>query len=206
MSQIALPLAWPEDGRDAEFIVGQSNAAAVRLLERWASWPVRTAILAGPPCSGRSTLARIFAARTGAEVIDDAQDVAEDTLFHAWNVAQTGRAPLLLVTRQPPHAWHVVLPDLRSRLGACPIATIEPPDDELVARLLERGLERHRLDARADVIAWLTARVERSHAAVAEMVDLLADAATATRRRLSIPMVRATLAEAAALTSRSDRE
>ena len=83
MSQFALPLAWPDDARDAEFLIGESNAAAVRVLEHWATWPVRTALLVGPPGSGRSLLGRVFAARNGGEVIDDADRAREDVLFHA---------------------------------------------------------------------------------------------------------------------------
>lgn len=206
MTQFPLPLAWPADARDAEFLVSSSNAAAVRLLERWASWPVRTALLVGPPKSGRSVLARIFAAQSGGEVIDDAGVQPEETLFHAWNRAQEQARPLLLVADATPPAWAVTLPDLRSRLAASPVATIGAPDDALVAALFERGFERRRVPVRDDVVAWLAARAERSHAAVMATVDKLADVAVAERRRLSIPMARATLDAAATLTERSEPE
>ena len=48
MSQIALPLAWPADPRDDEFLVTPSNARAAQVLDHWATWPVRTALLVGP--------------------------------------------------------------------------------------------------------------------------------------------------------------
>ncbi|MEH3046744.1 HdaA/DnaA family protein [Sphingomonas adhaesiva] len=202
--QIALPLAWPADARDGEFVVGPSNAAAVRLLDRWAAWSVRTALLAGPPRSGRSLLGRIFAARSGGTVIDDADAEPEEALFHAWNRAQDQRRPLLLIVRHLPPAWQVALPDLRSRLAASPAATIAPPDDALITALFEHGFARRHVDARADLIAWLTARVERSHASVMETIDRLDRAALAGRRRLSIPLARETLMDAAAFTDRSD--
>lgn len=206
MTQFPLPLAWPADARDDEFLVSSSNAAAVRLLERWASWPVRTALLVGPPKSGRSLLARIFAAQSGGSVIDDAPREPEEALFHAWNRAQGGARPLLLVADAAPPGWAVALPDLRSRLSASPVATIGAPDDALVAALFARGFERRRVPVRDDVIAWLAARAERSHAAVMATVDILAAAAIEDRRRLSIPMARATLDAAATLTERSDIE
>lgn len=206
MSQFALPLAWPADARDADFLVTASNAQAVRMLEHWAGWPVRTAILAGPPCSGRSLLGRIFAARSGADVIDDADRVPEEQLFHAWNRAQDERRPLLLLAHALPPYWVIDLPDLRSRLSASPAAAIDAPDDALVAALFERGFARRNLDARADLVAWLTARVERSHIAVMETIDRLDRAALEGRRRLSIPLARATLATSAAFRTRSDRE
>ena len=192
MNQIALPLAWPEDDRGA-FLVADSNAQAVRMLEHWATWPVRTAILAGPPRSGRSLLGRIFAGRSGATVVDDAEAVDETALFHAWNTAQGERRPLLLIAAAPPPRWSVTLPDLRSRLAASPVAEIGPPEDMLIAALYERGFARRHLDARADLIAWLTARTERSHAAVIDTIDTLDRAALAGRRRLTIPLARETL-------------
>ncbi len=203
MNQIALPLAWPAD-EQGDFLVVESNARAVRMLEHWATWPVRTAVLAGPPQSGRSLLGRIFAARSGATVIDDADRTEEDALFHAWNRAQEERRPLLLIAAALPPTWNVALPDLRSRLSASPSAEIGAPEDVLVATLYERGFARRHLDARADLITWLTARTERSHAAVMETIDRLDRAALAGRRRLTIPLARETLEGARTASNRSE--
>lgn len=197
MNQIALPLAWPADDRDAAFLVSPSNAQAARTLEHWAGWPVMAALLVGPSGSGRSTLARVFAARSGGSVIDDAERHEEAAIFHAWNRAQADRRPLVIVARAAPPEWDVRLPDLRTRLAASPLATIGPPDDALVKALIERGFERARLDARPDLIAWLALRVERSHASVTQVIDTLAQAALSGHRRLSIPMARETLAAVA---------
>ena len=203
MNQIALPLAWPADAQ-GEFLITESNMRAVRMLEHWATWPVRTALLAGPPRSGRSLLGRIFAARSGGTVIDDADAQEELALFHAWNRAQDERRPLLLIAAALPPAWAITLPDLRSRLAASPGAEIGAPEDTLVAALYERGFAGRNLDARPDLVNWLTARTERSHAAVMETIDRLDRAALAGRRRLTIPLARATLEGDAAFTKRSD--
>ncbi|MGK6323979.1 HdaA/DnaA family protein [Sphingomonas sp. DT-51] len=204
MTQFALPLALPIDARDAEFLVTDSNAAAVRLLDRWATWPVRSAILAGPPRSGRTLLGHIFAAQSGGRVVDDADTLEEEALFHAWNRAQEERRPLLLVAAALPPVWAVQLPDLRTRLAASPAVTIGAPDDALVRALLERGFARRHLDARPDLIAWLVTRLERSHAAVIDAIERLDRAALAGRRRLSIPLARETLQPDAAFTAQSD--
>lgn len=204
MNQIALPLAWPAGAGEAEFLVSESNARAVRMLEHWAAWPVRTALLAGPPQAGRSLLGRIFAARANGLVIDDADREDEEVLFHAWNRAQDERRPLLMIAAALPPEWAVRLPDLRSRLAASPAAVIGAPDDALVAALYERGFARRNMPARADLVTWLTARTERSHAAVMETIDRLDRAALAGRRRLTIPLARATLDDGAALTKQSE--
>jgi hypothetical protein len=199
MSQLALPLAWPADPGSDAFLIGPSNERAVRQLERPDEWPVRTALLIGPRKSGRSLLARIFAGRTGGGVADDAERLPESELFHAWNRAQEAGTPLLLVAERRPTAWGLKLPDLRSRLAACPVAEIGPPDDRLFRALLEHQLSRRGLDARPDLVDWLAARVERSHLAAMRAVDALDARAMERRRGLSIPFARDTLTEAGLL-------
>ena len=196
MSQIALPLAWPDDPRDDAFLVTPSNARAAHQLEHWGAWPVMAAVLTGPRKSGRSLLARIFAAKSGGTIIDDAERQPEASLFHAWNLAQEGRHPLVIVADTAPPDWAVKLPDLRSRLAASPVARIGAPDDALMQALFERQFLRRGLDARPDLIQWLLSRVERSHISLLRAVDVLDQAVLERRKRLSIPLARATLTEA----------
>jgi hypothetical protein len=193
MSQFALPFEWPADPRDDEFLVSDSNARVVHALEHWGAWPVMAALLVGPRKSGRSLLARIFAAKSDGTIIDDAERQSEAAIFHAWNRAQANRQPLLIVADAPPPDWAVKLPDLRSRLAATPVLELGPPDDVLMRALLERDFYRRGLDARPDLIDWLIARVERSHIAVMRTVDVLDQDVLERRKRLSIPRARATL-------------
>jgi chromosomal replication initiation ATPase DnaA len=194
MSQLDLPLPKAPAAREEAFLVGPSNARAVHAIEHWGTWPVMAALLTGPRKSGRSLLARLFVAKTGGTMIDDAERVAEAEIFHAWNAAQAEHRPLLIVADAPPPAWAVRLPDLRSRLGASPHLAIEAPDDALMAELFGYLLERRDLDARPDLIAWLVRRVERSHLAVMRVVDRLEEAADARRsRRLTVPLARTVL-------------
>ncbi|MDP5278475.1 chromosomal replication initiator DnaA [Sphingomonas sp. DG1-23] len=191
MSQMRLPLGLPE-ARETEFLVGESNSRAVHQLEHWATWPVMSALLVGPRKSGRSLLARIFAAKSGGRIFDDADRASEAEVFHAWNAAQQERRPLLIVAEAPPPIWQVKLPDLRSRLAASPLLELGPPDDLLVPQLIERAFERHLLHAKPDLIAWLSKRIERSHVAILRVADALE---SESDNRLSIPAVRAALAQ-----------
>ncbi|SEM60916.1 dnaA protein [Sphingomonas gellani] len=204
MSQIALPLAWPDDPRDDAFILTPSNKAAVHLLDHWGTWPVKAALLVGPRKSGRSLLSRIFAAKSGGTVIDDAERVPETDLFHAWNRAQADRRPLLMVADAAPPAWKVELPDLRSRLGAGNVAVIEAPDDALMHGLLSHLLHRRGLDARPDLIHWLARRIERTHLAVVRTVDVLDQEMLEQRKRLSVPFARTVLGEAGLIPVQAD--
>ena len=200
MSQLRLPLGMPE-ARETEFLVSDSNLRAVHQLEHWATWPVMAALLTGPRKSGRSLLARIFASKSGGTILDDADRVREADVFHAWNQAQAERRPLLIVAEAAPPIWPVKLPDLRSRLAASPLLEIGPPDDVLMPQLIERAFARHLLHAKPEVIAWIAARIERSHIAILRVADALESAGV---KRLSIPAARASLAAASLLTVTDD--
>lgn len=196
-TQIALPFEWPADPRDDDFLLTESNARAAHLLEHWATWPVMAALLIGPRKSGRSLLARIFVAKSGGTMIDDAETHSETALFHAWNSAQADRKPLVIVADAVPPEWAVKLPDLRSRLSASPVARIGSPDDALLRALLQREFLRRGLDAREDLVEWLATRIERSHIAVMRTVDVLDQDGMERRKRLTVALARTVLAQAA---------
>lgn len=193
IAQPALPLDWPVDDGDADFIVTGSNRHAAQHLERPALWPVCTTLLTGPRKSGRSLLGRLFARRSGGRVIDDADRAEERSLFTAWNEAQAARRPLLLIAEVAPPAWDIALPDLASRLAATPTVAIGAPDDDLIGRLLAKQLERRGLDLTLEVRAYLIPRSPRSHHGVIALADALDTASLARRRAVTIPLAREVL-------------
>ncbi|MBY0581585.1 MAG: chromosomal replication initiator DnaA [Sphingomonas sp.] len=205
MSQIALPLVLPDVISENEFLLSTSNERAAHQLERWGSWPVMAALLVGPRKSGRSLLARLFAAQSGGTVIDDAERQSEAAIFHAWNAAQAARKPLLIVADEPPPGWQPRLADLRSRLNATPVLRLDPPDEALREALFDRLFLRRGIDARPELIHWLLARVERNHLAVIRTVDALEQAAFEHRKRLSIPFARTTLSAAGLITEHRNK-
>ncbi|MBW4330927.1 chromosomal replication initiator DnaA [Stakelama sp. CBK3Z-3] len=197
MSQLELPLDWPADSSADVFLIGEANSRAVHMLEHRGAWPVMAAILTGPRKSGRSRLARIFASRTGGHVFDDAQSADETRLFHAWNLAQAQRTPLLIICDSPPPQWQVKLPDLRSRLAATPVLRIDPPDDTLIAELLGFWFARREIVAGPEVLEWLSKRTERSYVALLSTVEAIEDGLRGARsRRLTVPRARDILSEA----------
>ena len=60
----------------------------------------------------------------------------EPALFHLLNLAKEERAFVLITARSAPCGWPIALPDLASRLRAVPVATLAPPDDAMLRRLL----------------------------------------------------------------------
>jgi hypothetical protein len=192
MNQMALPLGWPADERQEDFIVSESNARAVRHLEHWGTWPVMATILTGPRKSGRSLLGRLFAGKSGGRLIDDADLRTEEDIFHAWNAAQESHKPLLIVANDAPPAWRVRLPDLKTRLSATPVVTLGDPDDALAAGLIEKLLLQRNLQVPPGLVPWLMPRIERTHIGIIQAVDTLDEAALAKRVRLSVKLARDT--------------
>ncbi len=167
-SQIALPLSPAGSGEPASIIIGSSNRAVAEALGAPENWPFRTAILHGPPRSGKSLFARWFAGHHPDAVIDGVATFDETEIFHRWNRAQESGLPLLLVAGG--ERWDITLPDLRSRMGAALQLRIGPPDDSLAADLMLSHAAQRGLALGEGAPAYLVPRMERSYAAIEKIV------------------------------------
>lgn len=192
-TQIALPLVT---ARGAETVVmGRSLVPVIEALQAAERWPFRTAILAGPPRSGKSLLARWFAESGAGEVVDGADALPEDEVFHRWNRAQADGKPLLLVANRAPGEWRVALPDLASRLGAALLIEIAPPDDDLVAGLVAELSARRGLVLGEQVLSYLLPRLERSYAEIELLIETLDRLSLERKAPVTISLVRDALAD-----------
>ena len=167
-SQIALPLMQAASGEPERIVIGSGNQSVADALAASDSWPFRTAILAGPPRSGKSLIAKWFASHTGGGAIDDADTRDETEIFHAWNRAQEDGYPLLMTVGEG--GWDISLPDLRSRVGAALHLRIGPPDDPMAADLMLAHAAQRGLALGEGAPAYLVPRMERSHAAIEQIV------------------------------------
>ncbi|RZJ01937.1 MAG: chromosomal replication initiator DnaA [Brevundimonas sp.] len=189
--QMRLPLQ--SDGPAGRFVVSDSNRAAVEALADWPNLIGGAMALCGPAGCGKSRLAQMWAERIGAVALDGveaavvdpvdlegrpvlldrAMDVDDETLFHLINLAQAPGGALLLVSRPAPSAWHVDLPDLRSRLDAVISIPVEAPDDAVLEAMLEARFAERAIRPQKDVIPYLLRRIDRSAAAAEAVVDRL---------------------------------
>lgn len=197
-------------GRE-DFIVTAANAGAAAQVAAPGGWPGGRLALVGPPGGGKTHLAHVFAAETGAPIVEAARlraedaphlvaagaaavedadrlrgsEAAEAALFHLLNLASAEGARLLLTGRTPPARWPARLPDLASRLAALPVARLSPPDDALLAAVIGKELDDRRLRYEAALPAYLALRIERSFAAARAVVDRLDRASLAARRPIT---------------------
>ncbi|WP_443477783.1 ATPase [Novosphingobium aerophilum] len=176
MKQIALPLSAASDS-PPRIVVGSANAQAIDALLEPGAWPFRSAILSGPPRSGKSLLARWFVEAGHGDALDDADRMEEDVIFHSWNRAQETGRPLLIVSSRRRGSgegrWQVSLPDLGSRLGAALELEIVEPDDEMLAALIEIHAQMRALNLDPTAIDYLVPRVVRSHLGVENLVTAI---------------------------------
>ena len=170
MSQIALPLRDGLVSDPARIIIGNANSRAHEALSEPSAWPYGTAILAGPPRSGKSLLGR-WAGERGITVLDDADAIDETELFHLWNAAQEKGEKLLLIVNVQP--WEIALPDLRSRLGAALQLEIGEPDDAMIAGLIDTMAQQYKFALADGAIEYLAPRAERSFAGIEKLVGAI---------------------------------
>lgn len=192
--QMVLPLRWKAAQGQKDFYVSRANLDAVAFLDGWSTWPIPAALLIGPPGSGKSHLAAIFARRANARLWDDADRASdEEAVFHAWNAAMEERRPLLLTARSLPTDWNIGLADLRSRLAATPQVRIGAPDDALLEAVFLKQWRDRGVELPPEVTAYVLTRIERSFEQVAKAVQLIDLVAMTEQRPVTIPLAREAL-------------
>ena len=123
-------------------------------------------------------------------MIDDADRLPEEKLFHQWNAAKSAGSGLLLVSSSAPADWDISLPDLRSRLGASQLLEIGPLDDELAEQLLLKFLRDRGTSIGPEALAFVVRRIERSHVAVENLAKMANALALAEGTAITLPLVR----------------
>jgi chromosomal replication initiation ATPase DnaA len=218
--QLALDLGFrPALGR-ADFLVGASNAEAAAWIDRWPDWPepARGLAIVGPAGSGKTHLAAVWQAASGAALIDapdltprtvpdalgdarhavvDRVDGARDepALFHLFNMVVERGGSLVILSRTPPARLEITLPDLASRLATLPVATIGLPDEALLAGVLAKHFADRQVLVRDDVIAYLVNRMERSFDAAERLADRMDRAALEGDGKISMRVARLAMAD-----------
>ena len=212
--QLTFALPHAESLSRDDFLEGPSNARALALVENWPDWPNRVMMMVGPEGSGKSHLAAIWAAESGARTIAahaltpatvpgalatgalvveqlEPGGFDERAVFHLLNLAREEEAFVLMSGRILPSAYTVELRDAGSRLRALPVVTLAPPDDQMLRALIVKFCADRQMVVDESVVSFLAARIERSFVAARKAVELL----DAESLRLRRPVTRALASE-----------
>ena len=214
--QLAFSFAPGASLARADFVVTEANRLALAWLDQASQWPAGRLVLSGPPGSGKTHLAAIFAQEAqapvlagrqlsaeslpallpahGHAVVEAADQAAERPLLHLLNLAAEAGGRVLLTARLPAVSWGVVLPDLRSRLAAAGQVGLGIPDEALLRLVLAKTAADRQLRLAPAVVEWLVARLPRDLGAAAEAVAAIDAAALAAGRPADTRMARLVLA------------
>jgi chromosomal replication initiation ATPase DnaA len=217
LSQLPLDLGFRTALGRADFLVASCNEVAIGWIDRWPAWPAPAVALYGPASSGKTHLAEVWRARSGAvlidpraltpqsvpqllgvartAIVDDAIEADEEALLHLYNLLAERRGHLLLLAREPPARWGIALADLRSRLLAAPSVGVAAPDDALLSGVLVKLFADRQITVSEEVIAYLIVQIERSFAAAEDIVAALDTAALAAGRAVTVPLARQVLSQ-----------
>jgi chromosomal replication initiation ATPase DnaA len=196
--QLPLEFVHAPSLAEGDFVVGEGNRMAYAHILAYPEWPGPLTLIVGPPKTGKSHLARIFADRAGALaagpddlaalarsgattplVIEDVDRDAYDeaALFHLLNQSMRDRRPILMTAREPIAAWPYRTDDVRSRARLAAHFSVTPADDSQLSQMLVKLYADRQVSVDPRVIAYLVARMERSPAeavALVEVTDRLA--------------------------------
>lgn len=220
-AQLAFDLGYQPALSNDDFLTADCNSDAAAWLAHWPEWPARTLVLYGPTGCGKTHLLTIWRRRADAlvitpealpgidppAVIEASRAVAIDdvdrafrgpesgVLLHLYNLVQESQGWLLLTGRTPPSAWPISPPDLASRLRAAVSVPIREPDESLLAALLVKQFADRQLAVSPEVIRYLSTRLDRSFAAVRQVVAALDYASLAEHREVSRSLAASVLAQ-----------
>ncbi len=200
----------------ADFIVAPGNVEAVTFIDSWPNWSTNAVALFGPPGCGKSHLANAWAERVEAKILDAraldddvATELRADAVVvdnvdaatpagrdHALFVLLNRPCSILLIGREAPAVWPVLMPDLASRFRALLAFPLWAPDDALLAALARKLFADRQLRVPENVIARMVVLVERSPASIREFVERLDREALAQGREINLTLVRELLASA----------
>lgn len=211
MTQLVLPLETRSAQGRADFLVASGNERAVAFIDSFPNWPAPAAVLHGPPASGKSHLAAVWAQRADAVIIEAASlesNIPDGPLVVENIVADTPQpplfallergAPLLLTSLTPPAQWTFTLPDLVSRSRALLGFALWAPDDALLMGLAVKLFADRQLIVPEAVIGHMIASLERSPGAIRDFVGRADALALAEKKPVNLSLIKSLLADSPA--------
>jgi chromosomal replication initiation ATPase DnaA len=202
-----------------DFLIGACNRAAADMIDLWPDWPQASVAVVAPAHAGKTHLASVWRLKSGAArleakalreadvpaatahgavLVEDLHAGIADqrALFHLLNQVSEHKLSMLLTSRVPPGELPASLPDLRSRLRALPMVTIDPPDETLLKAVLVKHFTDRQLSVEPGVIAYIALRMERSMESAATLVAAIDRAALAAHRKVTRALAAEVLAQA----------
>ncbi len=211
VTQLVLPYPTSAALGREDFITAPGNERAVAFIDSFPNWPAPAAALVGPPASGKSHLAAVWAAKANAPVVEAAaleagvpdgalvvENVGAGTPEAPLFALLERGAPLLLTSQVLPPLWPFTLPDLTSRANALLAFDLWAPDDALLMALAVKLFADRQLQVPESVVTHMIASLERSPGAIRDFVARLDAVALAEKREINVSLIRDLMGRGAA--------
>jgi chromosomal replication initiation ATPase DnaA len=210
--QLLLDYPIPVHYDPDDFLVDEPNSGAFSLIEQWPLWPDIFVLLVGPPGSGKTHLATLWARLSGAlsvsasgitssalprlleapALIVDPCDTGlrdERAFFHLLNGLRAQNKFGLFLARTAPTDWRLTVPDLLSRVRLMVQTAIYPPNDMLLSAVLLKLFSDRQIIVEEHVIKTIIARTERSFLGLQRFVAALDARSLREGKRITRSMV-----------------
>ena len=215
----SLPMKAPfHFGHD--FVVGDCNRVAYRMIMDWPNWPDPILYLHGPAQAGKSHLGFLWQQKIQHQYqkhipVYDAWsshdydlwcmsgyppllwDVSsgqlpcdERLLYHTINEVRHHGSFLLWIGALTLGSCPVSLNDLASRLQGMVSVTVQKPDDDVLHQLMQQLFLQRGLKISDDVMKYLLHRVPRSYQGLLHVIQKLDDYAWDWQKNLTIPVIK----------------
>ncbi len=203
MRQLPLEISPPAAPSLDNFVAG-ANAEALAAVRALAAGqrPEAVVYLWGERGSGRTHLLRAATrANPGLVAADDVETLdptAQQALFNAINAARDGQTAVIASGGAPP-AQLALREDLRSRLAWGLVYQLHAPSDADKAAHLRADAARRGLRLPEEVLAYLLSHLPRDLASLNAVLDALDRYSLASKRPLTLPLVKEALQQTPAL-------
>lgn len=188
-----------------DFIVATGNSQAVAFLDAWPDWAHPAAALYGPAASGKTHLARIWATRAeatliearelrlpiaGPAVVENCDSVTDQAHEPALFAMLERGTPLLLTGRGAPAGWAAALPDLGSRFRALVAFALGAASEALLMALAVKLFADRQVQVPEAVVMELVQQLERSPAALRDFIARADATALSRQKPINLQLIR----------------
>lgn len=213
--QLVLDLPVETAMGEADFVVGAGNKNAYDHFLVSNDWPVQVSVLFGPPKSGKTHLAGIWANHINATRLSAGDDLPEilecdllvehaDTLwmgetglFNLLNQAMRSEHRVVLTASLHPNEWVLQTNDVRSRLRLAHSVEIAALDDAHLMQLFVKLFDDRQVQVEPSLISYILPRMERSPAQVVALVEKMDELALSRGKAITKRVAAEALAELA---------
>jgi chromosomal replication initiation ATPase DnaA len=215
MSQLTFKFPFKTNYFEEDFYVSENNFEAYKLIESWPKWSCKFINIFGPSGCGKTHLANIFNKKINCFfikaselnnntlssikvkeclIIDEYKNnVEENLLYSILNQSNLSNHYIIINSLKPILSVKVKLNDLRSRFSSFVGVGIDLPTDELIKVIISKSFSDKQVKIESKLLEYITKNIERSYAAVFDLIDKLDDSSLSTGKSININLIKKAL-------------